>query len=294
MEVKWGSYLITGLATFVGLVGSAVWTLVAFAVHQLRAKPGSHDAVYFQHQIVFRNDTSAPHAIFHLVKICFFWRGKQVRHLKRRSCFAVLSPVLVFAGFTLAGLFVGQVAIPDYLSNNVKVGNSTCGFVDFNETSEAGLRGFDIKQVNATFNTRAYAKNCYELNSQVADCSLYPVPRLPYTSSFAHCPFGNDPSGEVLCIPGAEGALQLDTGLLDTCGYLGINVAKKDRVLFRKRVTCSPIRVHDYVVVVQPQTTDMPILQYNMGYVVGDPANSNFTYSYNAYAGIDNIGYQIT
>jgi len=303
LEVKTGRYLITALATFVGLVGSAFWSLVAFAVHQLRAKPDSHDcggtyghdAVFIQHQVVYRTANSPLHAIWDVLRICFAWRRRKgaeprVRRLKTRSILTAFPPILVFAGFTVAALLVANVAAPDYESSNVKVRQSQCGYVNFNTTTVEGQRAADLKAVNDTLNARAYAKNCYDLISPFAICSLYPVGRLPYTSSLVACPFGNDPSGEVLCLKGANGTLQLDTGLLDTSNYFGINVAKNNRLFVRKRVSCAPIRVDKYEVV-EKYDGGYPIYWYNMGYIDGD--GDNFTYQYDTLVSLGSVPYQV-
>jgi hypothetical protein len=296
LEVKSGRYLITALATFVGLVGSALWSLVAFAVHQLRAKKGSHDAVFTQHQVVYRTSNSPLHAIWDVLRICFAWRRRKdaesrVRQLKTRSILTAFPPTLVFAGFTVAALFVADVAVPDYGSSNVKVLQSQCGYVNFNTTTVEGQWAAEIKSVNDTLNARAYAKNCYDLIAPFAICSLYPVDQLPYTSSLVACPFGNDPSGELLCVKGGNSTLQLDTGLLDTSNYLGINVAESNRLFVRKLLSCTPIRVDSYEVVLNNDVGE-PIYQYNMGYTDGE--GDNFTYIYDSRVSLDNVPYQVT
>lgn len=149
-----------------------------------------------------------------------------------------------------------------------------------------------LKMVNDTILARSYARSCYQQDSGPADCSVYPRAQLPYSSTLTTCPFGFDPSGEISCIPGAKGALQLDTDLLDSNDYFGINAAKHNRVLFRKRLTCSPIRIHDYVVSLNDTDLGYPILQYNMGYVSG--GNDNWTFAYDAHASLDPVGYQVS
>ena len=47
LDVRWGGHLIAALSTFIGLVGTALWSLLAFAIHQYRAAPDNEDAVFF-------------------------------------------------------------------------------------------------------------------------------------------------------------------------------------------------------------------------------------------------------
>ena len=115
---------------------------------------------------------------------------------------------------------------------------------------------------------------------------------LPYSSSLVECPFGDDPSGQTSCIPGQQGALQMDTGLLDTNTYLGINAPPEDRLLLRNVVTCSPILVQDYLEV-RNNTGDarFPLQVYNMGPI---KEITGYTYAYQTYTAVDTVGYQIT
>jgi hypothetical protein len=41
-------YLIAALSTFIGFVATAVWSLVAFTIHQRRVGPDKADGVFFQ------------------------------------------------------------------------------------------------------------------------------------------------------------------------------------------------------------------------------------------------------
>jgi hypothetical protein len=295
IDVRWGGYLIAALSTFIGLVGTALWSLLAFTIHQYRAGPDKEDAVFFQQQVVYRNQASTFDAFLDIVRISWAWRrkkvaGKRVDGLGRRSFIFSLPPVLIFAAFTAAGIFIGEVAGPTYRSNNVKIGRSRCGYFSFDTETADGARALQLKILNDTMTGRQYAKSCYHSNSTFTDCSLFPVQSLPYSSSLVECPFGNDPSGEVSCLPDQGNALQMDTGLLDTNRYLGINAAPSNRLLLRKIVTCSPIRIHDYIEIATTDDPNFPELEVYMGAI---PAGPNYTYSYETHTRSDVVGYQI-
>lgn len=296
LDVRWGSYLIAALSTFIGLVGTALWSLLAFVIHQCRVSRDNEDAVYFQQQVVYRNQGSTIGAFLDLVKIFWAWRrktddGNRAHGLGRRSCMFSLPPLLIFAAFTAAGIFIGEVAGPTYRSNDVKIGSSRCGYFTFNIKTADGAQDLELKTVNDTMNGRQYSKNCYHSNSSFGDCSVFPVQSLPYSSSFVDCPFGNDPSGSKLCLPDQSRALQMDTGLLDTDRHLGINAAQVNRLLVRNTVTCSPIRVHDYIEIVATEDPNFPFWDFYMGPVLGI---SNYTYRYPTHTVSDIVGYQIT
>ena len=296
LDVRWGGHLIAALSTFIGLVGTALWSLLAFAIHQYRAAPDNEDAVFFQQQVVYRNQASTLDAFLDILKIFCAWRrrkavGKRVNRLGRRSFLLSLPPLLIFAAFTTAGIFISEVAGPTYRSNNVKVGSSRCGSFSYNTSIAGGARTFALKILNDTMTGRQYAKSCYHSNSTFTDCSLFPVQSLPYNSSLVECPFGKDPSGQVSCLPDQGNALQMDTGLLDTDSYLGINAAPSNRLFIRNIVTCSPIRIHDYVEIA---TTDDPIFPIWEVYLGPVTSVSNYTYLYATHTRADVVGYQIT
>ena len=297
LDVRWGGYLIAALSTFIGLVGTAVWSLLAFTIHQCRAGPDKEDGVFFQQQVVYRNQGSTWGAFWSLCKICCAWRykkstGRRVERLKRRSFIFSLPPLLVFVAFTAAGIFIGEVAGPTYRSNSVLAKTARCGVAGFESSREGASAGI-LKFVNDTLLARQYSKTCYNSNTTLADCSLYPVQSLPYESSLVQCPFGNDPSGQGSCIPGHQGALQMDTGLLDTNGHLGINAAPENRLLLRYVVTCSPVRVQDYLQIENNTAEDAvyPLQVYNMGPIVNI---TGYTYTYDTHTAVDTVAYQIT
>jgi hypothetical protein len=61
----------------------------------------------------------------------------------------------------------------------------------------------------------------------------------------------------------------MDTGLLDTDRYLGINAAPANRLLIRNIVTCSPIRIHDYVEIATTNDANFPLWEIYLGPVPG-------------------------
>lgn len=302
LDVRWGGYLIAALSTFVGLVGTALWLLVSFFIHQYRSSPGQHDGLYFQQQAVYRNQGSAPGALQDLIKVCWSWRPRkatdqQMKSIRvngrvGRSVLLSLPPLIVFATFTAAGIFISEVAGPTYETNSVRIVSSRCGFFSYDSSTIDGQRALNLKVTNDTLAARQYAKTCYQSNTTFSECALFSVQSLPFSSTMVPCPFGRDPTGENSCISGSGQALQMDTGYLDTNRHLGINAASGNRLLFRNVVTCSPIRIHDYLEVVNNTDSLYPRLQYNMGGISIDP--DSYTYLYDTHTRADVVGYQLT
>jgi hypothetical protein len=282
------------LSTFIGLVGTAFWAIIAFVVHQLRARDTANDGVFFQHQIIYRNQGTALGALTDLCLVCWNWRkkkstGRRVSGLKQRTVYRSLPPIIIFLAFTATGVFVSEVAGPAYLSNNVRVKAARCGYWAFDTTSEDGYFAESHKSVNDTQAGRQYSRSCYHSDSISTNCGLYPMQMVPYNSSMVPCPFLNDPTGHELCKPSGNKALQ-DTGYLDTNNLFGINAASQDRLLFRNVVTCSPIRANAYLNTSNTDASGYTLWQFNMG---GITKVTPYTYIYDTRTITDVASYQI-
>jgi hypothetical protein len=217
--------------------------------------------------------------------------GRRVNQLKRRSCCAMLAPIIIFAGFGAAGVFISEVSGKAYESNDVLIRSGRCGNWAFNTKTIEGSRAWQLKIVNDTVAGRAYARNCYGSNITISKCSFFPVQAIPYNQSSVSCPFQTDASGQGLCIYGNNNAFQLDTGLLDTNTVFGINAPKQNRLQIRRRATCSPIHARDYVNLTTDASLGVPIWQFFLGPIAGV---SDWTYQYNTHTRADIVGYQIT
>jgi hypothetical protein len=298
LDVKWGGYLIAALSTFVGFVGTATWAIVAFSIHQSRARTGKADLLFAQQQVVYRNQGSQLSAALDIFKLFLAWeqpkkRPARVEHLKRRSLWLLLPPIVVFAAFTVAGLFVANVAGATYRSNDVKIASGLCGFSQYNTSTTQTSAAGQSKISNDTQAGRAYSKTCYESNAPLAECGLYPVQALPIQTSRVPCPFGDDPTGHTLCRFGSNEALLFDTGLLDSSLILGINAPLQDRVRARKMVTCSPIYIKNYYNVSSNPNGDT-IETYYLGPILDLQVPTVYTWFYNQAAAGDYVSYQDT
>jgi hypothetical protein len=297
LSVKWSAFLLAALSTFVAIVGGNLWSLIAFAIHQWRASPGEEDGVYFQQQVIYRN-LSQWRVIIELLKVYGAWRSHldgrtSPRRLLQRSLLLLFPPVVVVSGFTAAGIFVGSVTRPTYESNNVKIRPTNCGVVLPNTTvtdPQIQLGSSFQRYVSDTLASRAYARSCYSGSTTTpAACGEYAKQILPFSQTNVTCPFGKDSNGTSLC--SVDFAFRLDTGLLDTSDYLGINAPKEDRLLFRRSSTCSPIRTVEYAQLSNyPDLAGFAIWEYDLGPVAG----ANYTYLYNTHATADSIPYQVT
>jgi len=300
LKVRDGGYLIAALSTFIGFVGPAVWAILSFTLHQLYAKKSpSEDGVYFQSQVILKHPSTAISAVKDFVFVCWAWRSKKkvrrVQMLKRRCALLSLPPLLIFAVFATAGVFVSRVATPAYRSNDVLVQSTNCGYWAFDRSSIAGDAAQQTKNAKDTLNARAYARDCYQSTSSLAVCSLYPQATIPYNRSDVPCPFGADPLGEDACLYGRNQAFQLDTGFMDSNKIFGINTSPKNQLEMKKVTTCSPLHAQNYVnqSLEDPTSGGYAVWSFYLGGLAITGAASNATYSYNTHAKQDHIGFQL-
>jgi hypothetical protein len=57
VDVQTGSLLVAAAATFITIVSSRFWSIVSFAIHQVRASNAEKDGVHHQHQVIYKNAT---------------------------------------------------------------------------------------------------------------------------------------------------------------------------------------------------------------------------------------------
>ena len=276
IPLQWGNILISVLAMLLSVAGAATWRVLSFFLHQLRVHVPTHtyahphdasspprrdgryespDALQQQLQVLLRNNAtpiSALADIFHLQRA---WS----RVPTRRSPFRVLLPTATLAAiitllFTLLGIFVSAFATRS--ESNVAVLASpgeSCGGWRFNWAKVAVTNDLPSSfetlraRTDDVLSARAYANWFYSREKQplAATSSMFPVSRLPYTTSMGPCPF----VGAGRCLSNDTSTLNitliLDTGMLDSHTHLGMNAPRRDRSSIRHRMACSPINVSD-------------------------------------------------
>ena len=159
LGVVHANYLIAALSTFIGFVGTALWSLVAFIIHQcLFPRYREMDVQMMQHRVMHRNPSTALGMIWYLLYSLLSWRKHKNHHLL--STLLVIPPLLVFATFTVAGVFVSRVAGRSYTSNDVLVKPSRCGIPTWDLTV-TGQRDERQRTLIDTLAARAYVTLCY-------------------------------------------------------------------------------------------------------------------------------------
>lgn len=293
VDIKTGSLIIAAAATFITIVGSRFWSILSFAIHQIRARQGDRDGIHHQHQVIYKNSTQLG-TVWLLTRVVWAWRGVAAHNFPRYLAFS-LPPLICFAAFTVASILSSRIAAPTYTASEVRVVPNNCGFITYiPPTSEEydAERGGAFWAKYSTQKTREstdYARTCY--GNSAASCRIFPLKELPYSVNIAaKCPFGGD-----RCALGDDGAFELVTRWLDSHKDLGINAPPQNRIHFRKVVTCSVLNI-DNLITVTPSpsgTTDMYYYYLGARGFSGENGGTNWTYSWRESSRTETIPYSI-
>ena len=243
MSLLDGPVLVAFFALFVRLVGSHLWSIFCYAVHQWRSKRGERDAFHHQQQALLRNSSSVTSTLWLWLEVGWAWRSKKVRPCWR-SLALVTAAILQIVAFAIAGIF--SSLITSSMDQDALLLSPNCGSwpVDlqflstttenFTNESTQTLERESAYKLNARremAQSLAYAQSCYLDPSPF--CQEYIVAHLPQVAidNSSNCPFD-----ETLCL---TQAVYIDTGLIDSALDLGINARKEDRVQYRRTTTCA-------------------------------------------------------
>ena len=288
LPLRDGTILVSFFALFVRLVGSHLWSIFCYLLHQWRSKQGNRDAFHHQHQALLRNSSSVTTTLWLWLKVGWAWRSETFHPMLRSLAFVAMA-ILHIAAFGIAGLFSSRIVVTD---SSILVRTDLCGawprsslftasnFVDFNATPDV-LREQEAYAINSRLDltsSLAYVRNCYPVESYCENDEFI-VGALNQTFNFnASCPFD-----ESLCL--SEG-VEIDTGFIDSAIHLGINAKPGDRVLYRKSISCAVLNDSLYVtdhVGPDPDDAAYPYQRDIFFYYGADNQGHNFTASFDNY-----------
>lgn len=277
--------LVAFLAIFVSVAGGSVWRIIAFLVHQRRVTKSPKDGLHYQRQAILRNAATPGVASWQLLWLIPPWR-----RLSRRPFWRSL-PLIILALINLMVFFVAGILVAEVTrttGNEVLIRSRNCG--NWTVGDPRTLLGFQSKTLNDTVTASNYARNCYGGRSDALECNQYQVQSLPFTRiENQSCPFAED-----MCLVKFP-AFTLDTGNISSHDHLGINAQPKDRIQYRRKTTCAPLKDSGFITTfnftdvkngslgdtVYGRDGDV-IDFYNFGRIVYQShPNSNFTYAYN-------------
>ncbi|KAF2727228.1 hypothetical protein EJ04DRAFT_595491 [Polyplosphaeria fusca] len=277
-------FLVAFLAIFVSVAGGSLWRILAFTIHQHQSSRAPRDGLHYQQQAILRNAATPGAASWQ-----FFWLIPLWTKVARRP-FLRLLPLIAIAFFNLAVFFAVGILVAEVtrtIGSEVLIRSSNCGNWTLNTTEQ--VLGFQTKTLNDTVTAASYARDCYGDRSSALECNQYAAQALPYTSSEQNpnttCPFRED-----MCLIHWP-VYMMDTGNVSSHYHLGINAKPQDRIIYRRKATCAPIKTRGFIT--SFSYTDA--VNASLGAVPGaegDPRN-NFTIAYNRRAATVGYGYDL-
>jgi hypothetical protein len=282
-----GAIVVSALALLVQMAGEAMWSIVAFSLHQSRTTLSPQTGLFRQLQVILRNPSNSLFTSVEILKAGWAWRGN-IHGPVRKALLLAAWPILLFISFTIAGIFVATVTVPAYEINQILLRPTDCGMqvwtVPLPPVTAANIEngpeivndwfatttGIRSKSANDIRRSRAYANSCYNNPNKTVGCTNLPAQELPYSvQTGLSCPFGQR------CL----GTIQFDSGTLDSHTHLGINAKSSDRVNFQFITTCSVINIDDRIFSSRDPYSNgsFPLLS---AYLDKAGGSTNYTYQY--------------
>jgi hypothetical protein len=235
--LKNGGLLIAFLALFVTFTGTAFWTIMSFAIHQMLSRQTPQSAIYHQRQAILRNSDTTASALWRLTRMTWAWR--------RRARFTALQPALLpltmclvtLSAFIIAGIFSSRVATTR--GGEVLVVGGNCATLNSSLFTNENFGLTQMYQASRITSSAAYASACYTASGSADSCRTFARDTLPFTvTRNVSCPF---PGKDRIC-HSSDGAIRLDSGFLNSHFDLGINSSPSTRFLYRSINECAPLR----------------------------------------------------
>jgi hypothetical protein len=240
LTAKNASYLVAFLALYLGIVAGHFWTILSFTVFHIRSTRTRRTGQHHQQQAILRNYHAPGAAIWQLLNSAWSWRQQRGFRGVIQTLPVAAIALINLTAFAAAGILSARVA-----SNHseVLIRGFGCGFWSQTESPDhyvarAAYRANLAEDLDLA---TTMAAMCQKNSSTVSGCTPYAPQKMAwYTSTNVTCPFHDR-----ICYQNAT--VRFDSGLIDSMVHLGINAAKKDRVLYRTVAECSPLVRDGYV-----------------------------------------------
>ncbi|KLU88800.1 hypothetical protein MAPG_07783 [Magnaporthiopsis poae ATCC 64411] len=250
-----GSILIAALALFVSLSMGHLWSIICFFVHQVRSTPNARSGLHHQRQALLRNTTTAAATSWMLVRLAWTWRGKS-RGVFRGSIALLPIAILFVALLTGSSLLSSRIQL---LDSDVLLTGRECGRLPLLEVTNGKwdptlAQAVAVERKWSYDRATEYGQTCYGPaiagDREPSVCKDFPASKVPISMHVdVPCPFTDD-----ICVQ-PNGAMTLDTGLVDSNTHLGINAPPEERIKYQRILTCAPIKTENYS---SPWTAERP------------------------------------
>lgn len=241
-DTRTGTVIVALLSVLSALALAHLWSVFLFVCHQTRARGGPADGLFRQQQALLRATPPPSSLLADWLKLWWLWRGNTKRALSR-TVMPLLLALLFACGTIAAGIFASYVVNSTDLE--VLVHSTACAPFDiYNISAEnfvKNINGIMFYQLDTLHIAKEYAQDCYKdeksNQSLSSRCSAFVQANVPLPYERVDCPFDKK-----ICMDGPLSAVQIDSGLIDAAKVFGWNFRHRDRVRYRKRTTCAPLR----------------------------------------------------
>lgn len=232
VEAQTGTIIVALLTILASIATAQLWSLLTFALHQVRAHGDASEGMFWQQQVLLRTMPTPTAFLADTLKISWAWRSKN-RHSLLRSV-----PILAFAFCFAIASIVGGIFTSYAVDNSnieVLVNSPYCGRINNTKVDTDGRATKGVMTVHGD-SIQSYATNCYKnISSLPAVCrNTFHQPSIKFTTAPTSCPWN-----ETMCTNGGSSAIAMDSGVIDMRTQFGLNVAEKDTVKLRRRTTCN-------------------------------------------------------
>ena len=265
-----------------------IFVIVLYSRHPLPPYPqGPVGQVY----VSLRNSNSVSIPRKELLKSIF---APNTNKRSRVIALILLTPCVLLLCFKVGSFAIPGLIISSSADDIALLKPGVCGFKAPNITDEDNVFLGPSNELWETTQSRSYAAQRYAKAASAFTTELiFPVDTLPF--DVAHnvtCPFA-----DYFCLLGPLGAVQFDTGPLDSHQHLGINAPEQDRIQYRWRSTCTPLNITGHATVLRDTvyegtivSKDEPIIEVNLGPLAAFEKNYTFLYKQNF---LDATGYDV-
>ncbi|KAJ3577208.1 hypothetical protein NPX13_g3357 [Xylaria arbuscula] len=232
---KTGTLLIAFTAFFVTIVASRFWRIICSILHRKLSTTDYRDVLHHQCQAVFRNSSSSGSGLWLFIQISWAWR-----HLARKNPSRTL-PYIIFASvcllaFSLASVFSSSISTA--VGDEVLIDGTNCGFVDRDLlTAKERIQILGPWEAGVVSNAISYAQQVYspDRTGVLANSAFVRKTLNTISNSEAPCPFKGN-----ICRSNTSNLL-LDTGKINICKDLGLNLPKDQCFILRNVAHCAPL-----------------------------------------------------
>ena len=243
VDIKTGTMIIALVAVLSSLAMTHLWHLFAFSYHQYRANGRPGDALFQQQQVLLRTLSPPGAFVADSIKLWWVWRKKNISVFKRFIAQPTVA-MLFTAATVVVGIFSSNMANSTNLQVLVK--SPSCRTLDIDPTAKNFTENFYATaqyMQNIVTRSQPFADECYQFSDPKllpARCTAFIRPNIALPAERVMCPF------DAKVCAAKDHGVSVDSGIVDGNYIFGWNINRKDRVKYRRKVTCGVLQYDGY------------------------------------------------